>query len=529
VRAHVSLLALLLWAAPAAAQGGEAAVQPAQTRDFASAAADVQRQLEESLSELEALRAEIAAETVPLAKELRQLEEELSAVRGEFQQASRLLDTRTLDLSKLQADLEAHEREEGYLENLFAEYLRNFESRLHIAELQRYEERLEEIKLAPEKPDLSKEQLHRLQAGLLSMSLDRLEDSLGGARFAGTAVDADGLVQKGTFALVGPVALFRSDDGRVVGTAEQRLGSLEPAALAFTDPLDAAAAERLLATGAGELPLDVTLGNAHKIEATQETQLEHIQRGGPVMVPIFALAGLALLVALWKWLTLLFVRRPSRKRVEALLQAVDQRDEEAARARVQAIRGPAGRMLAAGVEHMREPRELIEEVMYEAVLTTRLKLQSFLPFISISAASAPLLGLLGTVTGIIQTFKMITVYGSGDVKSLSGGISEALITTEYGLIVAIPSLLLHAYLSRKARGITDQMEKVAVAFANRVDKSHYELVPETPRGVPAPLGGAAPDPALVRSQVTQILGELLEPLVDEEKLAAANGGKGGHR
>jgi len=131
-----------------------------------------------------------------------------------------------------------------------------------------------------------------------------------------------------------------------------------------------------------------------------------------------------------------------------------------------------------GVEQMHHPRELIEEVMYEYVLATRLKAQRFLPFIAITAASAPLLGLLGTVTGIINTFQMITVFGTGDVKTLSGGISEALVTTEFGLIVAIPSLLLHAWLSRKARGYSDLMERAAVAFANEVDKCRQQAPAE---------------------------------------------------
>jgi biopolymer transport protein ExbB len=71
----------------------------------------------------------------------------------------------------------------------------------------------------------------------------------------------------------------------------------------------------------------------------------------------------------------------------------------------------------------------------------------------------------------MNTFSLITIFGSGDIKTLSSGISEALITTEYGLYVAIPSLLAHAMLSRKARSITDSMDQAAVAFINQVTKS----------------------------------------------------------
>jgi biopolymer transport protein ExbB len=231
------------------------------------------------------------------------------------------------------------------------------------------------------------------------------------------------------------------------------------------------AAVDLFKNNAGRIPLDPTLGNAHKIEETQDTIIQHIEKGGPVMVPIFVLAGAALLVAIYKWIVLSFQRRASSRRVNALLDAVARNDTAAAVEAAKRIQGPVGKMLRAGVEHLNESRELIEEVMYETVLSTRLKLQRFLPFIAVSAASAPLLGLLGTVTGIINTFKLITVFGSGDVKMLSGGISEALITTEFGLIVAIPSLLLHAFLSRKARGIIDQMEKAAVSFINQLSKT----------------------------------------------------------
>ncbi len=82
------------------------------------------------------------------------------------------------------------------------------------------------------------------------------------------------------------------------------------------------------------------------------------------------------------------------------------------------------------------------------------------------AAVAPLLGLLGTVTGIIKTFDLMQVFGAGDPKPLISGISEALITTELGLILAIPAMIIHAFLSRKAAGILAHLEKLSVAFIN---------------------------------------------------------------
>jgi biopolymer transport protein ExbB len=308
-----------------------------------------------------------------------------------------------------------------------------------------------------------------------------LHDSLGGTRFDGKAVDSTGLVRDGKFVLVGPAAIFRSVDGLHVGTAELRLGSLEPTVFAFEDPADRLAADQLIRDGAGSFPFDPTLGNAHKIAATQESLWEHVQKGGVVMVPIFALAALALMVALFKWIGLAFLRKPSSKAVAALLDDIGRHDEQAATRKAASMRGPVGSMLAAGVAHLREPRELVEEIMYETVLTWRLRLQRFLPFIAVCAASAPLLGLLGTVTGIINTFKLITVFGAGDVKTLSGGISQALITTEYGLIVAIPSLLMHAFLSRKARGMIDEMERAAVALLNQIGKMPYNGTDEPTR------------------------------------------------
>ncbi|MBL8844039.1 MAG: MotA/TolQ/ExbB proton channel family protein [Planctomycetes bacterium] len=459
-------------AAPAPQVFAEQAPPPAApAARFAQATDSLQAQLEQSLAELESLRSLVADEKVPLSRQLRDLESELLAVRLEFQEAQKALDGRTLEVTNLKSEIAGRKAEASYVTNLLGEYVTNFESRLHIAELQRHGAALSAAKLAAENPTLAPRQLLDAQAGLLDDSFGRIEESLGGRRFEGSALGAGGMVRRGSFVLLGPAVLFLSDDGKEVGAVEQRVGSLEASVIPFADPEDARAAERVVASSAGRFPIDPSLGNAHKIEETEEPLLDHILAGGPVMWPIFAVGAAAFLVALGKWLSMAFLRKPVPARMAALLAAVGKRDREAAAREAADVGGPTGRMVAVGVAHLDQPRELIEEVMYEQVLATKSKLQRFLPFVALSATAAPLLGLLGTVTGIMNTFKLITVFGTGDVKTLSSGISEALITTEYGLIVAIPSLLLHALLNRKAKAVVDEMERAAIALLNEFSKT----------------------------------------------------------
>ena len=195
---------------------------------------------------------------------------------------------------------------------------------------------------------------------------------------------------------------------------------------------------------------------------------DEIEKGGIVMIAILLLAGASLIVAIIKMIQLSRVRMPAQEKINAFLNSVKSGNFAKAKKDVDALPGPTGEMLRAGFDHVAEPKELVEEVMFEKVLETRLSLNRLLSFIAVSAAAAPLMGLLGTVTGIINTFKMITVFGTGDASTLSGGISEALITTKFGLIVAIPSLFLHAYLSRKSKRVLDRMEKTGMSFLNRI-------------------------------------------------------------
>jgi biopolymer transport protein ExbB len=427
--------------------------------------------LEEAQRELAAARERIADEKIPMMRTLSDLETRLMEARDEFEKVRRTLDKRNLNLNNLRSEIKSREQENSYLSTLLGEYIRNFETKVHIAEWNRYERDLERARLAPENSNLRTAEVFEAQVGLVDLSVQRLEDMLGGDRFPGRAVGEDGLVKPGRFLLLGPVVYFLSEDGSLAGIAEQRLGSLEPAVIPYGDPALQPLTAELVAEGTGLMPFDASLGNARKVEETQETLGEHIAKGGVVMVPILILFGAVLLIAFLKWLSLAFVLLPTPRRLEPLLRAVEGGDDAAAEEEVKALKGPAGDMLRVGVAHLRDSKDLIEEVLYEKLLSIRFKFNRALPFIAIGAASAPLLGLLGTVTGIINTFKLITVFGSGDVKMLSSGISEALITTEFGLIVAIPSLLLHAFLSRKAKALLDKLERLSITFLSAVTKA----------------------------------------------------------
>jgi biopolymer transport protein ExbB len=450
---------------------------------FEAASEKWERKLEQSIEQLEALRQQRNDRLVELRKKLSQLEDEMLDAQKEYQKVSGLESQKRQAKSNLEDEIEGRKEVVDYLKTIFGQYADSFEDQLHVAERQIYRPMLKSAREARADKSLSNAEVFTRQVELLDVSIDRLEDVLGGTTFEGQAIDPDddNTIKDGAFLLIGPAGLFRAADGSAVGTVEQPVDSSKDAAavVAFADERHSEAAAELIRSREGRFPMDTTLGKAHQIEATEESFVEHLQKGGPVMVPIVGMAGLALLVVLYKWVALMLVPKPSRAKIRGLLDAVGRGDLQSANEQVTRIKGPIGKMLKIGLEHVREPRELIEEVMYEVVLSTRLKVKRLLPFVAIAASSAPLLGLLGTVTGIINTFDMITVHGSGDVKMLSGGIGEALITTKFGLIVAIPSLLLYAFLNRKAKGFDNRMEMTALAFVNEVDKGQCARTDES--------------------------------------------------
>ena len=183
---------------------------------------------------------------------------------------------------------------------------------------------------------------------------------------------------------------------------------------------------------------------------------ERWRQGRQIGYIITVIGGFALLVALWRFLVL----SVTSTKINSQLKEKEVKTNN-----------PLGRILKVAEEHTSSDTESLELRLGEAILKESPKIQSGLSLLRIIAMVAPLLGLLGTVTGMIIVFQAITIYGAGDPKAMAGGISSALVTTVLGLVVAIPTLLLHTMLNSKAKKIVHILEEQSAGIiAERAGK-----------------------------------------------------------
>lgn len=423
--------------------------------------------LQKATAELAAARAEVEAGRLPLARKVSDLEQTLINRRAELAKLQRFQENQLVELNALKAEAKRLSDEVKYTDSLISEYARAFRSRLSFVEEPRYVAMLDAVDRAATSADLSASERFTQRAVLLTTALQRTEACQGGELFDAKALDKQGLVQSGKVALIGPVAVFASTSGGAAGLLQQELNKSDPTIAVLDQPLEEAS-RKLAASGSGELVFDPTMGNAFKLAALHESLFEKFKKGGVAIIPLLVLGVAAILLAIYKWVQLSSVRLAREADLQKVLKHIDAREHAAALQHARSIPGIAGDLLATAVEHVDEKKEYIEEILYEKMLGARTKLERGLPFLALAATTGPLLGLLGTVTGMIATFKIISSFGGGDPKMLAAGISEALICTATGMAVAIPALLFHAFLTRRAKGIIGSMEQIAVGFVNGV-------------------------------------------------------------
>ena len=198
--------------------------------------------------------------------------------------------------------------------------------------------------------------------------------------------------------------------------------------------------------------------------------LELIKAGGWVMVPLLLLAIVATAIIIERFWSL--------RRKEVLPPGLGEEVREWARGRqldpahIDVLRrnSPLGELLAAALDVRYRPRELIKERVEDVGRHVMHQLERFMNTLGSIASVGPLLGLLGTVIGMIEMFLKILTTGVGDVNQLAGGIGKALICTATGLVVAIPALMFHRYFRGVIAGYVVEMEKQAIALLDTIDE-----------------------------------------------------------
>ncbi len=417
---------------------------------------------------LEALRAEIDAVRIPLVTRLETLQRDVAALREESARVRRLQQQGEREQAALVAAAASAEESFGFVQTVLLEYARSVETRAGAGESQQLLQALAPLRDALH-DRAAVEGFADTAAGLLELAERWNRDRLGGHVLAGSALDGEGLVHDGRFVNFGPLAYFVANEvgaGRS-GLVTTRFGSLEPGVHA----LDAATENRLVEVADGaliRLPVDVTDGDAIRIAQSRTGLIGRLRKGGFVMYPLLLTGLVSLVLALWKGIELFAIRRAVSADLQPVFVLLRDGKVEQAQQQASELPVPLSALVQEAIAHRSAPREHIEEILHEHVLGFLPRLERNLGALGVLGGVAPLLGLLGTVTGMIHTFQLVTIFGSGDARLLSGGISEALVTTETGLVIAVPVLLVHAFLMRRAREIVSLLERAVAEMVNRL-------------------------------------------------------------
>ncbi len=196
--------------------------------------------------------------------------------------------------------------------------------------------------------------------------------------------------------------------------------------------------------------------------------LDFLKAGGPIILLLAFILLWALLLIINRFYVYTIKHRRGSRFIKDTILLLDKNDTEKAKTLAQKSKGIHARILDTCLKNRQWKRNAAEKTVKEQLLLEMPQLERYLNTIAVFAAASPLLGLLGTVTGMIRMFEAITKFGTGDPKLLAGGISEALITTEVGLIVAIPLLLIHNFLRNRRNRIQAEMEMNAMIILNRL-------------------------------------------------------------
>ena len=381
----------------------------------------------------------ISKEQAILAKQIFTKQQSLSKLREQAAVNRRLADENTLSLDQLQTRLDTWQQQQQYQLNLLSRFVRQNTSNSASS-------------------NESANSQNELLSRVVSL-INNQEQALYPQLKKQSVVLSNGELSQANTLQVGPVAWFSTQTPKLMGllNLDDESNALKVALVQSTsddNPLD----NTLKQNGVGStlLTFDPSLTHLVTSQAQQESPLEHLEKGGLWAIPIILFACFALTIALLKAAQLLRlskIKMHSQMQLQQFFKAENSNE----------FAGMQQQLFNLTLQS--EKGQVRDDQLFNQLIHDKHKLDNFIGAIAVTAAVAPLLGLLGTVSGMIETFKMMTLFGSGDPEVVSGGIAQALITTELGLVVAIPALVLNALLSRKAKAYYSQLEGFALQLS----------------------------------------------------------------
>lgn len=315
-------------------------------------------------------------------------------------------------------------------------------------------------------------------AKMFQLAISRLEELCAIRTEKGHFFNREGQQVAGDLVRIGNIASL--------GVGAKDAGTLVPAGNGHLKLWKEPTAKASKALAKGETPETLPIYLYESLEKgveerKEKTPEELVHAGGFIAYIIVGLGVFAAFLLLLRSILLSLNSSRTAWLLRRVTPLIESGESEKALAESKRFWGAPARVMTQSLPHASMDLERFESLVSEKVLEQSVKVDRFQGAITVCAAVAPLLGLLGTVTGMIATFETITIHGTGDPKLLSGGISEALITTQLGLMVAIPALLWGNVLNGWAERINNQIEGVGLrilSFSAPVKSPQKE--PETP-------------------------------------------------
>ncbi|EMB9233185.1 MotA/TolQ/ExbB proton channel family protein [Vibrio alginolyticus] len=407
----------------------DALLQKAQQENRQQQSHNVAREsgFKKTEQELQAIKNKLAAERAALQAEA----DSLSVTFGENE----------AELAQLEEKLRLETGSLGELFGVVRQNAKELESELKSSvtgvDANSYQKDIDAIVAAKSLPTLT-----QLQAMWHSM-VEQIKASGEMANVSFTLLNGEGREQTVNGVRLGSMALL--DDTGYVKWNGQRGDAVNY----LRQPESGPTANTISSGDIDALVIDPSRGILLEQIANSPTLADRLNAGGVVGKIILGLLAIGLLIALVRGASLMISRQKIMKQLKTPAQPED---------------NPLGRVLAVYQKDKHRSVEALELRLLEAVVDEQTHLEKGLSMLKLLAALAPMLGLLGTVTGMIETFQVITQFGNGDPKVMAGGISMALVTTVLGLVSAMPLLLAHNVLSSQAENIRSILEKQGIGL-----------------------------------------------------------------